>query len=295
MVRAVVITGIKPPVKIRPNKKLGITDELAKEINKYRLIKQEADILNKSLESYGYDTAKQLKYERYANLYENHLEYLHNKPKTDVSDGKIKSQTQIKKDVKIVTVSKNAKELADAVHRYIKDVAIAKELGITLADIGYTQELIDIFENKLKQHGLDSQKLATKMLENAGLTAVVATQAPATKEYNDSSSSSFKSKKSVYDSIPSTRSAGVMSRVSSPETFKNGVVNMARTMDASAKQISKLLKMDAKLLEELYYDKPFLFDLYFEYSLYDDFAPSHEDSGINKLIESYEYKYGVTL
>ena len=35
MVSAVVITGIKPPVKIRPNKKLDITDELAKEINKY--------------------------------------------------------------------------------------------------------------------------------------------------------------------------------------------------------------------------------------------------------------------
>jgi len=126
-------------------------------------------------------------------------------------------------------------------------------------------------------------------------SAVVVTQAPATKEYNDASSSSFKSKKSVYDSIPSTRSSGVMSRASSPETFKNGVVNMARTMDASAIQISKLLNMDAKLLEELYYDKPFLFDLYFEYSLYDDFGASHEDSGINKLIECYEYKYGITL
>ena len=115
------------------------------------------------------------------------------------------------------------------------------------------------------------------------------------KQYDDASSSSFKTKKNVYDSIPSTRSSGVGSRVTSPETFKNGVVNMARTMDASANQISKLLKMDAKLLEELYYDKPFLFDLYFEYSLYDDFGASHEDSGINKLIESYEYKYGVTL
>ena len=58
------------------NKKLGITDELAKEINKYRLIKQEADLLNKSLKSYGYDVAKQLKYDRYVQLYENHLEYL---------------------------------------------------------------------------------------------------------------------------------------------------------------------------------------------------------------------------
>ena len=121
----------------------------------------------------------------------------------------------------------------------------------------------------------------------------MATQA--VKQYEDASSSSFKTKKDVYDSIPSTKSYGVTSRVTSPETFKNGVVNMARTMDASAKQISKLLKMDANLLEELYYDKPFLFDLYFEYSLYDDFGASHEDSGINKLIESYEYKYGVTL
>ena len=163
------------------------------------------------------------------------------------------------------------------------------------------QEFID-YKQSGKQIGkkmvdnLIEKGLVTKVAPAAAAAAaIVVTQSPATKEYNDASSSSFKSKKSVYDSIPSTRSAGVMSRASSPETFKNGVVNMARTMDASAGQISKLLKMDAKLLEELYYDKPFLFDLYFEYSLYDDFAPSHEDSGINKLIESYEYKFGVTL
>ena len=95
MVSAVVITGIKPPVKIRPNKKLGITEELAKEINKYRLIKQEAEILNKSLKSYGYDVAKQLKYDRYAKQYENHLEYLHAKSKTDVSDDKIKRPSTV--------------------------------------------------------------------------------------------------------------------------------------------------------------------------------------------------------
>lgn len=155
-------------------------------------------------------------------------------------------------------------------------------LSVTVDDVKKFVEM----RNNPKEY-FNKMKVAT--------AAVVATQAPATKEYNDASSSSFKSKKSVYDSIPSTRSAGVGSRVSSPETFKNGVVNMARTMDASAGQISKLLKMDAKLLEELYYDKPFLFDLYFEYSLYDDFGASHEDSGINKLIESYEYKFGVTL
>ncbi len=266
MVRAVVITGIKPPVKIRPNKKLGITEELAKEINKYRLIKQEAEILNKSLESYGYDTAKQLKYDRYANLYENHLEYLHDKSKTGVSDGKIKPIPNWM-EAELNRISKMSEQ------EFIDYKQSGKQIGKKLVD--------DLIKKGL--------------VEKVAASAVVVTQAPATKEYNDASSSSFKSKKSVYDSIPSTRSAGVMSRSSSPETFKNGVVNMARTMDASSAQITKLLKMDANLLEELYYDKPFLFDLYFEYSLYDDFGASHEDSGINKLIESYEYKFGVTL
>lgn len=157
---------------------------------------------------------------------------------------------------------------------------------------GLNEILDEIIKGKTPDEIYEFIKNKKSML---AATAVVATQSPAVKPYEDASSSSFKTKKDVYDSIPSTRSSGVMSRASNPETFKNGVVNMARTMDASANQISKLLKMDAKLLEELYYDKPFLFDLYFEYSLYDDFGASHEDSGINKLIESYEYKYGVTL
>ena len=166
--------------------------------------------------------------------------------------------------------------------------------GITEEEIKQIQSTPEGRE-KLNKTYEDQQEMLSRMKKNVATAVIVATQATATKEYNDASSSSFKSKKSVYDSIPSTRSAGVMSRVSTPETFKNGVVNMARTMDASSGQITKLLKMDANLLEELYYDKPFLFDLYFEYSLYDDFGSSHEDSGINKLIESYEYKFGVTL
>lgn len=198
-------------------------------------------------------------------------------------------------------LTKEELEVTDIMFEALYPMSIQVRLGLQISNPVLKNHIKEVSGMIVKELGKGTTpeefkaKLDSMYAKRAAATAVVATQAPATKEYNDASSSSFKSKKNVYDSIPSTRSYGVTSRVTSPETFKNGVVNMARTMDASAKQISKLLKMDAKLLEELYYDKPFLFDLYFEYSLYDDFGASHEDSGINKLIESYEYKFGVTL
>ena len=280
MVSAVVITGIKPPVKIRPNKKLGITEELAKEINKYRLIKQEAEILKKPLKTYGYDTAKQIKYDRYVQVYENHLEYLHTKSKTDVSDGKIKSQQQIKKDVKVVTKSKTAKELADAVHGYIKDVAIAKELGIKLTDIGYTQEQIDIFENKLKQHGFDSQKLSTRMLERAGLTAVVATQTPGAKERIKIPVSQYKPtikglKQSLLDQL-----------------------NKRKWSESRNELIYKIEQMDESKLSQLYYENKEYFAIYYygDSDIYiEDWDQDHFIYGYDDIVKLYEWRYGDIL
>ncbi len=279
MSSAVVITGIKPPVKIRPNKKLGITEELAKEINKYRLIKQEAEILNKSLKSYGYDTAKQIKYDRYAKLYENHLEYLHDKK---IKSQTIKSQTQIKKDVKVVTISKNAKELADVLHKYIKDVAIAKELGITLADIGYTQEQIDIFENKLKQHGLDSQKLATKMLKSVGLgvTPIIATQTPAAKERIKMPVSQYK---------PTIKGL--------KQSLLNQL-NKRKWSESRNELIYKIEQMDESKLSQLYYENKEYFAIYYygDSDIYiEDWDQDNFIYGYDDIVKLYEERYGAIV
>lgn len=157
---------------------------------------------------------------------------------------------------------------------------------------GMTEKEVNEMWEDIKKPMTEAEKKAMdeigrKYFERKGMNvaavAVVATQSP-----------SFATKKDVYDSLPSTKSIG-QNRATTSSSFKQGVINMAKTMDANASQISKLLKMDAEKLEILYHEKSILFDLYFEYSFYDDFEASHEDSGINKLIDSYEYRFGEIL
>lgn len=255
MVSAVVITGIKPPVKIRPNKKLGITDELAKEINKYRLIKQEADILNKSLKSYGYDTAKQIKYDRYAKLYENHLEYLHNKPKTDVSDGKIKRQPY-KVEMERDPILKEA----------LKDV--------DNFDKGMTEEQVKEMWEAVKEPMTEAEKKAMdeigrKYFERKGMkvaTAVVATQTKPTR--------------------------WTKTVVRKYNALQESLITTGRTWGATDLQLQKIMHMDPDKLWELGNAYKSYFDELFEYVETDIEYNMHGHPGLQKIIDKYEERYG---
>ena len=151
---------------------------------------------------------------------------------------------------------------------------------------GYTEEEIKQIQStpegreKLNKTYEDQQEMLSRMKKNVATIAVVATQSPTVKENKKVLATKYK---------PFNK-----------DLIKN-LTDILNTLPWSAARnelISKIEMMDVAKLNELYWEKPDLFNVYFAYDsdAYTDgleYEGEHEElGGFGDLIDAYEARYG---
>lgn len=180
---------------------------------------------------------------------------------------------RVKMDMKILSEMTEVEELTCAIRNYIDAKKDSKFYGIKMSDLGYTPDMVDKFEAKLKEHGISTD--VSPAIAAAGL---VATQ---------------KAKETAKVLPSDYRKINVKLQRRLVEQLNKLPYGKARN-----RLIQKIEMMDNELLNKLYWDMPELFQVYWDYEsdFINDGVFNDENDGLHgygDLIDEYEKRFGA--